>query len=268
MNVITRRILRWISSKSYDDGAKRCNALALNLIVNLKAEKMLDVGCGDGTITLEFAKVVKARSIYGVEFTDEHRTKAEEKGIICVKSDMNERWDFESNFFDFILSSQSIEHVHNTRRYLQECYRCLKPGGVVLVLTANLASWINIPALVFGWQPFGTTDICGWRAIGNPLIWHADLEIIDQDFLDKYYSAGVIGTVGHVRVLAYAGLKDLMKKSGFVDIDIYSRGYLPFWGRLSDFFCKLDKRHGYFLIAKGRKPSLQLKEMLCKPSLR
>lgn len=255
MSATIRKMLGAISPKAYDDGAKRSNTLALSLVWNLRAEKMLDVGCGDGTVTLEFAKAVKAESIYGIEFIDEHRVKAEEKKIICVKADMNERWSFQDDFFDFILSSQSIEHVHNTRRYLEECYRCLKPGGTVLVLTANLASWINIPALVFGWQLFGTTDICGWRATGNPAIWHADFETADQNFLDRYYSTGVSGTVGHVRVLAYAGLRDLMKKTGFVDLELYSRGYLPFWGGFSDFLCKLDRRHGYFLVAKGRKPS-------------
>ena len=119
------------------------------------------------------------------------------------------------------------------------------------MLTENLASWVNIGSLLFGWQPFSTTNINGW-SLGNPLIWHKD-EKRDFDFFDKYQSTGVSGTVGHVRVLAHTGLRDLIKKVGFRDVKVYSRGYLPLWGGLSDLLCWIDKRHGHFLIATGYK---------------
>ena len=44
-----------------------------------------------------------------------------------------------------------------------------------------------------------------------------------------------------------------MKQAGFKDVQIYSKGYLPFWGKLSDFLCNVDKKHGHFLIGTGMK---------------
>lgn len=74
-------------------------------------------------------------------------------------------------------------------------------------------------------------------------------------FVEKYYSTGVSGTVGHVRALAYKRLKDLMDKTGFVDVKIRTTGYLPLSGLASDVACKIDRRHGHFIVASGRKPS-------------
>ncbi|HUT62788.1 MAG TPA: class I SAM-dependent methyltransferase [Anaerolineae bacterium] len=246
-----RKLLKYIAPKSFDDGLKHCNELGKKLIIHKNIERLLDVGCGDGKLTVEFADYAGARELYGIEFVDELRKQASQKGIHCRKHDLNGKWDAESDYFDLILSSQNIEHLHNTRHYLEECHRCLRYGGQLIVLTENLASWINIFALMCGWQPFSTTNINGW-SIGNPFIWHSD-EPRDEEFISTWQSTGVSGSVGHVRVLAYRGLQHLLEKVGFKHVKVYSRGYLPLWGKLSDILCHIDRRHGHFLIATGFK---------------
>jgi len=246
-----RKLLKYIAPKSFNDGLSRCNALGKKLIRRTGIERFLDVGCGNGKLTLEFAEIARPREIYGIEYVDSLCRAAEEKGIRCISQDVNATWSYESDFFDLILSSQSIEHVHNTRLYLEECHRTLLPGGQVIILTENLSSWVNIGALVFGWQPFSTTNINGW-SLGNPLIWHAD-EPRNEEFMSTWQASGVSGTVGHVRVLAYRGLKDLLEKVGFREVRVYTRGYLPLWGPLSDLLCAIDRRHGHFLVGTGVK---------------
>lgn len=246
-----RRLLKWIAPRSFEYGLAVCNKLGKKLIMKKGIERFLDIGCGDGKLTLEFAEIAQPKEIYGVEFVDEYRTKAEEKGIKCLKFDLNGHWNIKDDFFDLILSSQNIEHMHNIRNYLEECYRCLKPEGQLIILTENLASWINIGALFFGWQPFSTTNINGW-SLGNPLIWHEG-KIFDEELTNKYRDTGVSGTVGHVRVLALGGLKDLLIKVGFQNVEVHTRGYLPLWGKFSDFLCSMDRRHGHFLIGIGFK---------------
>ncbi|MBN1293559.1 MAG: class I SAM-dependent methyltransferase [Candidatus Latescibacteria bacterium] len=245
------KFLKYIAPKSFLDGLERCNSLGKKTIACSNIERFLDIGCGDGKLTMEFSGIANPNEIHGIEFVDTLRQEAEKRGIRCTGFDLNGKWDYEDNFFDLILSSQNIEHLHNTRLYLEECHRCLKPGGQLIVLTENLASWINIFALLFGWQPFSTTNINGW-SIGNPLIWHAD-ESRDEGFMDTWQKSGVSGTVGHVRVLSYTGLNDLLIKVGFKQVRLNTRGYLPLWGKLSDILCSIDKRHGHFLIASGVK---------------
>lgn len=248
---LLRRVLKIYAPMAFNQGLEKANELGKSMIASNRVESLLDVGCGDGELTLEFALAAGASDIHAMEYVDDFIEKARSRGIECVKGDMNSTWPFESDRFELVISSQSIEHVHNTRLYVEECYRCLKPGGQLLVLTENLASWINIGALLFGWQPFSTTYMNGW-SLGNPLIWHAD-EPKDTDFIDRWHITGVSGTVGHIRVLTYRGLRDLMVRAGFQRVTMRSKGYLPLWGPLSDALCELDRRHGHFLVATGFK---------------
>jgi SAM-dependent methyltransferase len=246
-----RKFLKYIAPKSFKDGLARCNRLGMNLTVKKSQAVFLDAGCGDGALTMEFAGLFNPGEIHGIEFIDSFREAAEKKGIQCVKLDLNGMWPYKTDTFDFILSSQIIEHLHNTRMYFQECYRCLKPGGQILVLTENLSSWANIFALTFGWEPFSSTSINGLN-LGNPLIYHAD-EPKDQDFIKAHYPTGISGLIGHVRVLAFKGLADLLVNAGFKQVKVYTKGYIPLYGWLSDFFCSIDRKHGHFLIASGLK---------------
>ena len=247
-----RKLLKIIATKAWGDGLAKANELGKSLVQTFNVNRMLDVGCGAGKLTLEFAEVAASREIHGIEYVEEMKQQAQERGIICSQLDMNSRWPFPDNHFEIILSSQSIEHVHNTRLYLEEAYRCLRPGGHLVLMTENLSSWGNIAALVMGWQPFTSTHINGWD-LGNPLIWN-QTERAEQVSLQEWQATGVSGTAGHVRVLAYLGLKELLVKVGFTEVELLTRGYLPLRGRLSDLFCRIDPRHGQFLIATCNKP--------------
>ena len=244
-------VLRRISPKAFDAGMEECNTLAKSLIARSGVRRLLDLGCMDGALTREFAELIEPQEIIGIEMVDEYIGDAVGRGIECVKTDLNKPWGIGSDTMDVIFSSQNIEHLHNTRLYLEECYRCLRPGGQLIVLTENLASLVNIGALVFGWQPFSCTGISDW-SVGNPLTWHKARTNSSRE-PDRYYRRG-ISRAGHVRVLAFEGLRGLLNRVGFESVKVMTAGYLPFWGRLSRMLCRLDGRHGHFLVSTAFKP--------------
>lgn len=246
-----RRVLKLISPWAFNDGLARANNLGRSMVEPRVVDRFLDAGCGDGSLTMSFARASGARVVHGIDFVDEYGRLATGKGILFKQQDLNERWSFENSFFDLILSSQSIEHLHNTRRFAEELHRCLKPGGQAIILTENLASWVNIGALVLGWQPFSMTCVNCW-SVGNPMTWHIDEEK-DLDLCQKLYDGGHSGAIGHTRVLSFVGLRNILEKAGFKEIDIRTRGYLPLGGLLSDLLCTIDRRHGHFLVASARK---------------
>ena len=193
---------------------------------------MLDVGYGSGATTWLFHHRLGVKETYGLDANPKKVSFI--KGI---KADLNNEFPFMAEQFNFILCSQTIEHLHSTRFFLEECYRVLKPDGKILIMTENLASWINIFALLMGWTPFSLTNTDGWN-IGNPIMKRDETKEPDYLFQEMNYRNS--GMVGHVRVMTYDGLKDIMTRVGF-KTKIYSTG---FWG---------FKKHGHFLVALGEK---------------
>jgi ubiquinone/menaquinone biosynthesis C-methylase UbiE len=64
---------------------------------------------------------------------------------------------FSSATFDYVVSSEALEHVNNKIETLTECYRVLKPEGLFLLSTPR-TGWVDdfkkslfLPFLVMGW---------------------------------------------------------------------------------------------------------------------
>lgn len=71
----------------------------------------------------------------------------------------------------------------------------------------------------------------------------------------KDYAEGEVNTdiLGRIRVLSYQGLTGFLYKTGFRNIKLATSGYLSFYGKISDLFCRIDNRHGHFLASSAFK---------------
>ncbi len=76
-------------------------------------------------------------------------------------------YSYKDETFNLVLLLDVIEYLFDTDRLLFEVNRVLKPGGIVVITTPNLASWYNCLFLLFGWQPFWTE--VSTKFVGNPL---------------------------------------------------------------------------------------------------
>ena len=192
---------------------------------------LLDLGCADGELTLRFARAARAASVHGVEVTRDHAEAARAKGVVVIESDLNDVLPFDDDRFDVVVSNQVIEHLHDTDRFVGEIRRVLKPGGLAVTSTENLASWHNVAALVLGWQPFSLTNVSMLRlGIGNPIAIHRGED-------------ARLATWQHLRVFAYRGLCELFEAHGFRVRDIVGAGYYPLDAR----FGRREPRHAAFL---------------------
>lgn len=105
-----------------------------------KKPRLLDVGCAEGTLLALARK--RGFVVMGVE-PNKHFVRwawKHQKLRILQGSVYNRR--LKKNSYDIITLLDVIEHVHNPRDFLRRCYNLLAPGGVLLVSTPDMGSWI------------------------------------------------------------------------------------------------------------------------------
>ncbi len=100
--------------------------------------RLLDVGCGSGAL-LQFMRELGWR-VEGVDFDPQAAQNAAAKGVQVHVGELAAQ-RFPEATFDAVAMSHFIEHVHDPLLLLRECHRILKPGGRLVVVTPNSASF-------------------------------------------------------------------------------------------------------------------------------
>lgn len=97
---------------------------------------LLDAGCAWGYGTRFFKQ--KSKNVYGLDPNPEFVNIANKRypDISFVESGL-EKTPFEPEFFDAIVSCETLEHVYDEISCLNEIYRILKPGGFVILTTPH-----------------------------------------------------------------------------------------------------------------------------------
>jgi len=98
--------------------------------------KLLDVGCGVGTITKELEKM--GYDVEGLDFSEVAVQRSKEIGVRAVVCDVDaEGIPWPSETFDVVWCGDILEHLFDPISGLKEVYRVLKGEGVVLISTPN-----------------------------------------------------------------------------------------------------------------------------------
>ncbi|MCS7338406.1 MAG: class I SAM-dependent methyltransferase [Verrucomicrobiae bacterium] len=227
---------------------ERCNDWAGRAVAALAPESLLDVGCGDGSMLLRYLPRTP-KDLCGVEAAPDLKAKAEAAGFRVYCFELNGRWPLESGRFDVVFVSQVIEHLHNTRLFVEETYRVLKPGGTAIITTENLCSLLNCIALALGYTPFSLMQLCG-RYLGNPLGLHYNEPIAEHVPIDHPAYSGVSG---HVRVLTVRQAQELFEWVGF-DTEVRSVSILPLPDWISRSLEHFVHNRGHYMLIRARKP--------------
>lgn len=196
---------------------------------------LLDIGPHRGNLTIAVAEHVGATEIYGVELIGDHIPEARSKGIHVVQGDVDEGLPFDDDTFGFVFANQVIEHVRRTDVFLREVRRVLKPDGIAMVSTNNMASWHNIVSLALGFQPT-PMHISDEIIVGNPLNPEAGMPHED------------LGRT-HLRLFTTRALVELAQYHGLDAVHTETVGYYPLPPKIARRIVKHDQRHGAFTVA-------------------
>ncbi|KAI8978733.1 methyltransferase type 11 [Trametes punicea] len=128
---------------------------AAYLLPHLKPDMtLLDMGCGPGTITVDFATLLPEGHVTGLDIPDSDvldkaRAHADERGvknISFISGDAN-ALPFPDATFDVVHAHQVLQHVGDPVQVLKEMRRVTKPGGIVATRETDFSGMIWFPEM-------------------------------------------------------------------------------------------------------------------------
>jgi len=165
--------------------------------------KYLDLGCGDGSLTLEVADIFQCSEVWGVDIDENSLKCASMRGIKVLKVNLNtQKVPLPDKTFELVTAFDVIEHLWNTDNLISEAYRLLKRGGYFILTTPNLASWINRTLLLFGYLPF-------------------HYEVSPKYNLEKRPLQKSYGVEGHIRLYTLKTLIRHLRAYGFSILEVH-----------------------------------------------
>jgi tocopherol O-methyltransferase len=180
------------------------------------AATILDVGCGIGGSSLYLAEKFNAKAM-GITLSPVQaaRARARARAIglnaeFQVADALN--MPFADDSFDLVWSLESGEHMPDKTRFLQECYRVLKPGGTLI-----MATW------------------CHRETQGNPLmnpLTPNELHLLAEIYR-VYCLPYVVSLSDYDRIAQQLGLHQLRTAD-------WSKAVAPFWDVVIDSALNVD----------------------------
>ena len=122
----------------------------LRELLPLARGTVLDVGCGSQPYRVLFAPEVTYIGIDTIEAKQHFGYDI--PGVIYFNG---ERWPIDDSSIDFVLCTETMEHLPDPELLLAEALRCLDSGGTVLLTVPFAARWHFIPYDYWRFTPSG-----------------------------------------------------------------------------------------------------------------
>jgi 2-polyprenyl-3-methyl-5-hydroxy-6-metoxy-1,4-benzoquinol methylase len=148
------------------------------------SQRILDVGCYDGTI----AKLLQnqGNTVVGIDISSSAVILAKKQGINAININIEEsQIPDRLGKFDVIIAGEIIEHIFDTDAFISKLHKALKPNGRLILTTPNLAGLGSRLSLLAGKKPW----------------------MIENDILN--------GKSGHIRYFTFSELKNLLARQHF-----------------------------------------------------
>lgn len=197
----------------------------MELLQLTKANKIADLGCGTGRVTIALAKA--GYEVTGFDPNEEAIQRAQNKdhaeSVSWIAGDSQ---DLAINSYDAVIMTANLAQVFITeeswRKVLQDVYTALKPGGHFIFDTRNpqAKAWEE-------WQKDETVDQLQDIHTGDPLLYWDEYEGLERNIFTFYEKIKNVNTdITHeAKVqLIFRSQEEILsslKQAGFATVNAY-----------------------------------------------
>jgi cyclopropane fatty-acyl-phospholipid synthase-like methyltransferase len=140
----------WEGPGSEDEAEGACRRLVRTLAMALPGDAVIvDVGNGLGTQDPVIAEAVRPRRLVAVNVTEWQlaagRARLREAAAAPVTGDAT-RLPIATGTVDGVISVEAAFHFRSRKAFFDECYRVLRPGGVLTMSDISVQRWPVSPA--------------------------------------------------------------------------------------------------------------------------
>jgi 2-polyprenyl-3-methyl-5-hydroxy-6-metoxy-1,4-benzoquinol methylase len=117
------------------------------LFTHAEADSVLDVGCGEGVLTLQWAQALGERPVVGLDLADpklEAEWQRRGRPNLSFVTGRGEQLPFGEEAFDLVAAIETLEHVENPERTLAEMARVARRHLLVSVPREPLWRGLNL----------------------------------------------------------------------------------------------------------------------------
>lgn len=182
------------------------------ILPHLKAGmRLLDVGCGPGSITLGLAQRVAPGEVVGIDINPariaQARALAAERDVENVRFETADIYalPFEDAAFDGVFSNAVHQHLRDPLAALREQRRVLKPGGVIGIADPDVLTSIvypSTPALERSLEVFSLVRVADG---GTPDIGRRLRELLHDAGFTRVTASATAGSDGTAETTTFMG---------------------------------------------------------------
>lgn len=207
-----------------------------------------DCGAGRGALFefLQREAGLEPDAYFGVEWNPDLVEVARSNGLNVTQGDLNKAVDYADDTFRCIFGLSVLEHLLNPCSFLKEAYRCLEPGGTLVLLTPNISTYFTMFQLLLGKMPSS-----GPHPDSEMLIKRE--EMFQVTTVEDTVFEGDFPVHRHLVVFSYRVLAKYLEMLGFSKIDGHGFGLYPFPNFSQRLLERLDPYHCHQMVFVAKK---------------